>query len=77
VEGEVESLRVFQHYCEMTLRRPLHKREIASVVGSLTFTVEFMSGREFGLRVRGEGLALLNRTRDVLQALAVSTKAAA
>jgi hypothetical protein len=42
------------------------------VVGMLNFQVEFFTGREFGLRVRGQSLVLLNRTREVLQALAVA-----
>jgi transcription-repair coupling factor (superfamily II helicase) len=67
--GDVESLRVFHEVAEMALRRPLNPREIAAVVGALDFQVEFFSGREFGLRVRGEGLALLHRTRTVLQAV--------
>ena len=66
----VESLRLFQQVSEMTLRRPLKPGEIRAVVGSLAFQVEFFSGREFGLRVRGEGIALLHRTRSLLQALA-------
>ena len=43
--------------------------EIQTVVGMLAFQLEFFSGREFGLRVRGEGLVLLNRTRELLQAI--------
>ncbi len=77
VGGEVESLRVFQQHCEMTLRRPLKPLEIRALVGALPFQVEFVSGREFGLRLRGEGLALLNRARELLQALGECTKAAA
>ena len=64
-----ESLRVFQEVCEATLRRPLKPAEIRTLVGMLDFQVEFFTGREFGVRVRGEGLLLLNRARDVLQAL--------
>ncbi len=70
--GDVESLRVFQDVTEFVLRRPLRPAEIRTVVGMLTFQVEFFTGREFGLRVRGQGLALLNRTREVLQALTVA-----
>ena len=69
-EGAVESLRVFQNVVEMALRRPLKPDEIRTVVGALHFQIEFMTGREFGLRVRGEGLSLFNRARDVLHALA-------
>ena len=53
----------------MTLRRPLKPADIRSLVGSLKFQVEFFSGREFGLRVRGDGLVLLNRAREVLAGL--------
>ena len=42
---------------------------IRSLVGALNFQVEFFSGREFGLRVRGDGLVLLNRSREVLAGL--------
>jgi transcription-repair coupling factor (superfamily II helicase) len=68
-----ENLRVFQHVVEMILRRPLKPNEIRNVVGSVSFQVEFLTGREFGLRVRGEGIALLSRTRDLLQALEACT----
>src|SRR5262249_31103839 len=64
-----ESLRVFHQVTEVGLRRPLRPDEIRGVVGALNFQVEFVTGREFGLRVRGEGLALLNRTRELLEAL--------
>ncbi len=69
----VESLRVFQDVVEVTLRRPLTPGEIRAVVGALSFQVEFVSGREFGLRVRGEGIALLNRTRELLEMIASCT----
>jgi len=72
----VESLRVFHQVTELMLRRPLKPQEIRSVVGMLSFQVEFVTGREFGLRVRGEGIALLQRSRELLQALTVSTAAA-
>jgi hypothetical protein len=36
----------------------------------VSFQVEFFSGREFGLRVRGEGLALLNRSKELLESMA-------
>ncbi len=70
----VESLRVFQEVAELSLRRPLTPAEIRAVVGRLNFQVEFFSGREFGLRVRGQDLALLNRARELLQAIEVCTK---
>ncbi len=69
-DGHVESLRVFHEVAEMSLRRPLKSGEIAALVGGLNFQVEFFSGREFGLRVRGEGLVLLNRARQVLAGIA-------
>ena len=68
---KVEALRVFQQVAELVLRHPLTPASIRTVVGMLGFQIEFFSGREFGLRVRGEGLLLLHRTREVLQALAV------
>jgi transcription-repair coupling factor (superfamily II helicase) len=76
-DAQVESLRVFQEVAEMVLRRPLRPADIRTVVGMLNFQVEFFSGREFGLRVRGQGLALLHRTRELLQALETSTRVAA
>jgi transcription-repair coupling factor (superfamily II helicase) len=66
----VESLKVFQNVAEVTLRRPLRPDEIKPLVTGLDFQAEFMSGREFGLRVRGEGILLLHRVRAALQALA-------
>ena len=75
----VESLKVLHEVAEVTLKRPLRPVEIASVVGSLNFQVEFFSGREFGLRLRGADLVLLNRARELLVALnravAAATKA--
>jgi transcription-repair coupling factor (superfamily II helicase) len=71
--SDVESLRVFQDVSELLLRQPLKPAEIRTVVGMLDFQVEFFTGREFGLRVRGAELVLLNRTRELLQALAVAT----
>jgi len=68
--SEAEALRVFQEVAELVLRRPLKPEAIRGLVGMLSFQVEFFTGREFGLRVRGEGIALLNRTREVLQAIA-------
>src|SRR5206468_4889132 len=64
--SEVESLRVFHDVAELTLRRPLKPAAIRTLIGMLNFQIEFFTGREFGLRVRGEGLLLLNRTREVL-----------
>ena len=72
----VESLRVFHQVTELILRRPLKPQEIRTVVGMLNFQVEFVTGRDFGLRVRGEGIALLQKSRELLQALTVSTAAA-
>jgi transcription-repair coupling factor (superfamily II helicase) len=69
-DGMVESLRVFQNVAEVMLRRPLKPGEIRGLVEALDFQVEFVTGREFGLRVRGEGLALFHRTRELLRALA-------
>ncbi len=68
----VDNLRVFHDVVEMTLRRPLRPAEIRSVVGAVRFQVEFMSGREFGLRVRGDGIVLLNRARELLEMLGAS-----
>jgi transcription-repair coupling factor (superfamily II helicase) len=66
----VETLKVFQAVAEVTLRRPLRPEEIKSLVTGLDFQAEFFSGREFGLRVRGEGILLLHRLRAALLALA-------
>jgi len=68
----VENLRVFHEVVEMSLRRPLKPAEIRAVVGAVRFQVEFMSGREFGLRVRGDGIVLLNRARELLEMLGAS-----
>src|SRR5205814_10473456 len=65
----VESLKVFQNVAEVTLRRPLRPDEIKALVTGLDFQAEFISGREFGLRVRGEGILLLHRVRAALQVL--------
>src|SRR5499427_3643289 len=65
----VESLKVFQNVAEVTLRRPLRPDEIKALVTGLDFQAEFFSGREFGLRVRGEGILLLHRVRAALQVL--------
>jgi len=73
----VDSLKVFQNVAEVTLRRPLKPGEIASVVGGLGWQAEFFSGREFGLRVRGEGLLLLHRVRELLEAIHLAQRAAA
>ena len=64
---------MFQAVTELTLFQPLKPAAIRTVVGMLPFQVEFFTGREFGLRVRGEGIVLLNRTRELLEALAVAT----
>jgi transcription-repair coupling factor (superfamily II helicase) len=69
-EAGVESLRVFQNVTEMTLRKPLRPTELSGLIHSINFQVEFFSGREFGVRIRGEGLSLLHRSREVLQILA-------
>ncbi len=71
--NDVESLRVFHDVAELALRRPLKPGEIRSLVGTLNFQIEFFTGREFGLRLRGEGLALLHRTRELLQGLSLAT----
>ena len=76
-DAGAETERVFQHVVELVLRRPLQPAEIRNVVGSVPFQVEFMTGREFGLRVRGEGLSLFNRARELLQALAACSSVAA
>jgi transcription-repair coupling factor (superfamily II helicase) len=65
----VESLKVLQNVAEVTLRRPLRPDEIKALVTGLDFQAEFFSGREFGLRVRGEGILLLHRVRAALQVL--------
>ncbi len=68
--ANVESLRVFQGVTEMTLRRPMRPDRIQALVRTLSFPLEFISGREFGIRVRGESIALLNRVRQLLETLA-------
>jgi transcription-repair coupling factor (superfamily II helicase) len=68
--ARAESLRVFENAVEMMLRAPLGPQEIRGLVGSLAFQVEFVTGREFGVRVRGEGIAALNRAREALEILA-------
>jgi transcription-repair coupling factor (superfamily II helicase) len=75
-DAGVESLRVFQTVVEAMLRRPLAQEQIRGVVGSLPFQVEFVTGREFGLRARGEGLSLLHRARELLRALAACSTVA-
>jgi hypothetical protein len=62
-------LKVLQNVAEVTLRRPLRPDEIKALVTGLDFQAEFFSGREFGLRVRGEGILLLHRVRAALQVL--------
>ncbi len=71
-----EGLRVFHDVVEIVLRRPLKPQEIRTVVGMLRFQVEFFSGREFGLRLRGEDLVLLNRSRELLEAIATAASLA-
>jgi transcription-repair coupling factor (superfamily II helicase) len=66
-----ESLRAFQDVVEILLRRPLSPTHIRELVAAADFQIEFVTGREFGLRVRGAGLQLLDRARRVLQKLAV------
>src|SRR5439155_24889478 len=73
----VETLKVFQSVAEVTLRRPLRPDEIKALVTGLDFQAEFFTGREFGLRVRGEGILLLHRVRAALQALAGASAAGA
>ena len=73
----IESLRVFEQVAEIQLLRPLAPTEIRTVVGALNFQVEFSSGREFGMRVRGEGLALLHRTRELIEMVGEASVAAA
>jgi transcription-repair coupling factor (superfamily II helicase) len=69
-EAGVESLRVMHDVAEMTLRAPLNPNQIRGLVGSVRFQVEFATGREFVVRVRGESLALMNRARETLELLA-------
>ena len=69
-ESGVEALRIMHDAAEIVLRRPLRPDEIRTLVGMLNFQVEFFTGREFGLRLRARDLVLLNRTRELLQALA-------
>ena len=64
-----ESLRVFQDVVEILLRRPLLPQHIRELVAAADFQIEFVTGREFGLRVRGAGLQLLDRARRLLQKL--------
>ena len=73
-QGAVESLRVFQDVAEMLMRRPLKPDEIRTMMGVLDrgVQVEFVTGKEFALRVRGQGVALLHRARQVLDALALA-----
>jgi transcription-repair coupling factor (superfamily II helicase) len=73
--AQVETLKVFQKVAEVTLRRVLRPEELQALVTGLDFQVEFLSGREFGLRIRGQGLDLLHRTRAVLQALILAAHA--
>jgi transcription-repair coupling factor (superfamily II helicase) len=67
--ASAESLRAFQDVVEILLRRPLSPTHIRELVAAADFQIEFVTGREFGLRVRGAGLQLLDRARRVLQKL--------
>ena len=69
-EAGVESLRVVHDTAELTLRTPLKPDHIRGLVGSVRFQVEFATGKEFVIRIRGEGLALMNRARETLERLA-------
>ncbi len=69
-EAGVESLRVVHDTAELTLRTPLKPDHIRGLVGSVRFQVEFATGKEFVIRIRGEGLALMNRARETLELLA-------
>jgi hypothetical protein len=64
---------VFHGVVEFTLRWPLKPAGIRGVVEAVRFQVEFMSGREFCLSVRGDGIVLLNRARELPEALAAVT----
>ena len=68
-EAGVESLRAFQDVVEILLRRPLSPQHIRELVAAADCQVEFVTGREFGLRVRGAGLQLLDRARRLMQKL--------
>ncbi len=63
----IEALRIFQQVAEVQLVRALPPNAIRGIVGALPFQVEFFTGREFGLRVRGEGIALLHRARQLIE----------
>jgi transcription-repair coupling factor (superfamily II helicase) len=65
----VESLRALQDVVEILLRKPLAPQHIRELVAAAEFQIEFVTGREFGLRVRGSGLQLLDRARRLLQKL--------
>jgi len=58
---------------EMSLRRPLTPAEIRCLVGAVGFQTEFVTGRTFGIRVRGEGLLLFHRATELLRALRACT----
>jgi len=75
-EAQVDGERVYQNVVELMLRRPLERGQIRDLLAAVDFQVEFITGREFGLRVRGEGLSLFHRTRDLLQALAACSSVA-
>jgi transcription-repair coupling factor (superfamily II helicase) len=69
-DAGVDAERVDQNAVELVLRRPLERGHIRDLIAASPFQIEFSTGREFALRVRGEGLSLFNRARDLLQALA-------
>jgi transcription-repair coupling factor (superfamily II helicase) len=75
-DAGAENLRVMRDVVEIVLRRPLRPNEIRALVGAVDFQIEFMTGREFGVRVRGDGLMLLHRARAVLQGLAAGLRTA-
>ena len=64
------ALRVFHERDRDHAAPPAHAQRDPPLVGGVRFQVEFMTGREFGLRVRGEGILLLNRVRELLEVLA-------
>ena len=73
--ARVENLKVMHQVSEVTLARPLAPLELKTFMLGLRTPVEFFSGREFGFRLRGEGLALLNLTREALEVLALAALA--
>jgi len=63
----IESLRVFQQVTEAHSAARSGRRRSGRSSGRWPFQVEFFSGREFGLRVAREGIALLNRSKQLLE----------